>query len=130
MKLPAVAIAAAFAGGILLGLSHRVSTHAGEPITIPSAVRVCAVLLVAGLLFAWRDFVWCGGGTSLLCWLALGILAACLAQQPLPPEHIVNRLAAQQVPLRTPLRWHGVLRSEPTRLPWDYGLDVELTGVE
>ena len=32
-------------------------------------------------------------------------------------------------PLKTPLRWHGHLRDEPTRLPWGYGYEIELSGV-
>ncbi|MGB8476242.1 MAG: DNA internalization-related competence protein ComEC/Rec2 [Candidatus Acidiferrum sp.] len=32
--------------------------------------------------------------------------------------------------LKTPLRWHGRLRDEPARLPWGYGYEIELTGVE
>ena len=32
--------------------------------------------------------------------------------------------------LKSPLRWHGRLRSEPARLPWGYGIDIDLTGVD
>ena len=32
--------------------------------------------------------------------------------------------------LQSPLPWHGRLRDEVTRLPWGYGLEIELTGVE
>ena len=35
-----------------------------------------------------------------------------------------------RVDLKTPLRWHGRLRDEPARLPWGYGYEIELTGVE
>jgi len=34
------------------------------------------------------------------------------------------------VELSTPLRWHGTLRSEPAKLPWGYGIDVDLSGVD
>ena len=36
----------------------------------------------------------------------------------------------RQLPLKTPLRWHGHLRDESTRLPWGYGYEIELSGVE
>jgi hypothetical protein len=49
MKLPAVAIAAAFACGILLGQSHFVSRHATLPF-LALAVPVVLLLLIAGLL--------------------------------------------------------------------------------
>jgi competence protein ComEC len=58
------------------------------------------------------------------------ILASCAAEQPLPAEHVLTRFAAQEIPQKTPLRWHGMLRDEPSRLPWGYGLDLELSGVE
>lgn len=62
--------------------------------------------------------------------MALGLLGVCLTRQPLPPEHILSRLAAEQVPLRTPLRWQGTLRSEPDRLPWGHGMEISLNSVE
>src|SRR5437879_11625157 len=39
-------------------------------------------------------------------------------------------LADGRLPLKTPLRWHGRLRDEPTRLPWGFGLEVDLVGVD
>jgi hypothetical protein len=35
-----------------------------------------------------------------------------------------------RLPLKTPLQWHGHLRDEPTRLPWGYGYEIELSGAE
>src|SRR5260370_7069977 len=32
--------------------------------------------------------------------------------------------------LDTPLRWRGMLRDEPTKLPWGYGLEIELASVD
>ena len=128
--MPAVVIAAAFASGILLGLSHVVAPHAVmHPFLVKVVAAVCGLLALSFFL-AWRGFLGLAASTSLLCWIGLGMLAACLSQQPLPAEHILSRLAAKQVPLRTPLRWHGVLRSEPARLPWGYSLDMNLASVE
>lgn len=130
MKILAVAIAAAFSGGILLGQSHAVVTHTAlHPLFVATGAIVCGLLLL-GFLLSWRNLLWLATGASLFGWIGLGILAACLTRQPLPSEHILSRLAAQQVPLRTPLRWHGVLRGEPSRLPWGYSLDMNLSSVE
>ena len=52
------------------------------------------------------------------------------SEGPLPTEHVLSRIAAQEIPLRTPLRWHGTLRDEPSRLPWGYGLELNLSGVD
>ena len=32
--------------------------------------------------------------------------------------------------MHTPLRWHGTLRDEATKLPWGFGLEIELGGVD
>ncbi len=32
--------------------------------------------------------------------------------------------------MRTPLRWRGTLRDEPAKLPWGFGLEIELAGVD
>jgi len=130
MKLPAVAIAAAFAGGILLGRSHFLFPWAASnPFPALNVLIVC-ILLAAGFFLALRNFVWPVAIASLGAWIGLGMLAACLAIQPLPPEHILTRLTARQIPQKAPLRWHGTLRNEPAGLPWGYGLELNLTGVE
>ena len=130
MKLPAVAIAAAFAGGILLGHWHLFSSRAVVYPFPLLAVAIICLLLVLSLVLTWRGFLWPAATASLAVWIGLGILAACLAAQPLPHEHVLSRLAAQQIPQKTPLRWHGILRSEPSRLPWGYGLEMSLAGVD
>src|ERR1700739_1007236 len=117
MKLPAVAIAVAFACGILLGQSHFFSSRAGLPVFLLIIGTAVCVLLVLGLALSWRNHLWSAASAALVTWISLGLLAACLAEQPLPPEHILTRFAAQQISQRTPLRWHGILRSEPARLP-------------
>ena len=125
MRIPAVAIAAAFAGGILLGrelhLSHRV---------LEFSFLLIIFLLIVTLLFAWRDKVWAAAIFSLAGWVCLGAAAMVSALQPLPAEHILNRLAAGQIELKTPLRWFGHLRNEPAQLPWGVGLEMDLSGVQ
>jgi hypothetical protein len=81
-------------------------------------VAVVLLLLIAGLFLAWRDLIWGASGVSLAAWLLLAAFAACIANQPLLREHILSRLAEREIPARTPLPWHGILRSEPSRLPW------------
>jgi len=131
MKVPAVAIAVAFAGGILLGLSHAFSSRwAPNPSPTLLIAATVFVLLVLGFALAWREFVWSSAIVSFAAWVGLGIVAGGLAARPLPPDHILTRFAAHEIPQRTPLRWHGILRSEPSRLPWGYGLEMSLTGVE
>ena len=107
MKLPAVAIAAAFAGGILLGLSHfLLPWAASNPFPALNVLIVC-ILLAAGFVLALRNFVCPAAIASLGAWTALGMLAACLAIQPLPPEHPPGpgRVPGERAARRTTGRW-------------------------
>jgi len=130
MKIPAVAIAAAFGGGILLG---RVGSFPSFLVTrgvLAGGFAFIFLLLVSSLLLAARGRVRLAALVSLTSWCGLGALGVGIASRPLPAEHVLARLAAGQIELKTPLRWHGTLRDEPSRLPWGYGLDLELSGVD
>jgi competence protein ComEC len=130
MKIPTVAIAAAFAAGIVLGCLPGNAPHASRLPLLAVILATNGVLLCFALVMTWRNRLWLAASASLLCWVGLGFGDECLSRQPLPQEHILSRLAAQQVPLRTPLRWNGTLRGEPSRLPWGYGLEVSLESVD
>jgi hypothetical protein len=65
-----------------------------------------------------------------LAWLALGVLGSCIAEPPGAANHVLSRVETGQLDLETPLRWHGRLRDEPAKLPWGYGYEVSLCGVE
>jgi len=130
MRLPAVALAVAFADGILLGRQIPLGFLISQPLTLTLFLGIIFLLLLAALLFAWRGRLGPAIPLSLLCWTGLGELALTIASQPLPPEHILNRIAADQLDLKTPLRWYGHLRSDPARLPWGYGVELELAYVE
>jgi competence protein ComEC len=67
---------------------------------------------------------------SLLCWIFLGCLGACVAEQPRSADHILSLEEQGRIRLGTPLRWHGHLRDEPARLPWGNGYEIELSGIE
>jgi competence protein ComEC len=130
MKLPAAAIAAAFVCGIVAGLYPPVANQAIAPVFLARGFAVAGCLIIAGILLVRLDRVGLGAAASLLSWILLGVLSAGIAQQPLPPDHILALLDAGRIRLHSPLRWHGRLRDEPARLPWGYGYEIELTGVE
>ena len=125
MRIPAVAIAVAFAGGILLGRG----LHPAHGVLGISFLSIL-FLLIAGLLFAWRSKLWPAAISSLMGWVYLGSVAMVVASRPLPAEQVLSRIAAGQIELKTPLRWYGHLRGEPARLPWGVGLEMELSGVK
>jgi hypothetical protein len=89
-----------------------------------------AAALCLALALMLRDRLVPAGVLSLGCGVALSVVAACVAQRPLPADHVLRRIAAGTVELSTPLRWHSTLRSEPAKLPWGYGIDVDLSGVD
>ena len=130
MKLPAVAIAAAFAGGIALGLCVPVARLATSRAWLAAVFAIAVVSLLAALLFTHRNKLVLAGLLSLSAWLALGSLAALIAEQPLAANHIIHLVESERIDLHAPLRWHAVLRDEPARLPWGVGLEANLTGVD
>src|SRR5713101_735159 len=116
MRLPGVAITAIFTCGIAFGLHPAVGHHVSSLTRLWFSVSLAVVLISAGFIFAKLGRLFPAAAASLLSWIVLGFLGACMAQE---------RLA-----LETPLRWHGRLRDEPKRLPWGYGYEIELSGVE
>ncbi|HEY2546998.1 MAG TPA: DUF4131 domain-containing protein, partial [Candidatus Acidoferrum sp.] len=130
MKLPAVAIAAVFACGAVFGqagwFAQRVSSHV---FLVIGFVLVC-VLVCTGIFLVKVGRLLPAAISSALSWLILGVLGAGIANQPRPADYILSLVDAGRLDLKTPLRWHGRLRDEPARLPWGYGYEVDLTGVE
>ncbi|HWY05985.1 MAG TPA: DNA internalization-related competence protein ComEC/Rec2 [Candidatus Acidoferrales bacterium] len=125
MRIPAVALAVAFSGGILLGRELHL-THGVLGISFLGIF----FLLIAALVFARRDALWSAAILCLFGWVGLGAIGMVVASRPLPAKHVLSRIAAGQIELKTPLRWYGHLRSDPARLPWSVGLEMELSGVE
>lgn len=67
---------------------------------------------------------------SLLGWVLLGFLGVCIAEQSRAANQLISLVEQGLLPLKTPLRWRGHLRAEPTRLPLGYGYEIEISGVE
>ena len=130
MRLPAVAIAAAFACGILLGLYPAVARNAASLHLLSFSFLTIVVLILAGLFLVRLGRLFLAVIASLLSWVLLGFLGICIAQQPWNSDHVISLIEQGRLPLKTPLRWHGHLRDEPTRLPWGYGYEIEISGVE
>src|SRR5260370_30388250 len=130
MKLPAVAIAAAFASGIALGLHPVVARNASSHILLSSFFILIAVLVLVGIILVRAGRLFPATVASFLGWVLLGFLAVCIAEQPRDADHVVSLLEQGRLRLKVPLRWIGNLRDEPTRLPWGYGYEIGLSGVE
>jgi len=130
VKLPALTIAAAFAGGIVLGLRPVFSHTVGQRSVIVLCFAAAAILVIVGILLSSRERLVSGVTASLLSWVILGALSARITDQPRPADHILSLAESGRVQWKTPLRWHGRLRDEPARLPWGYGYEIDLSSVE
>src|ERR1700722_15221815 len=124
MRIPAVAIAAAFSGGILLGRE----LHLASGVLGISFLGIFC-LLISGLLFAWHDRLGAAAILSLLGWIGLGAAGMVVASRPLPAEHVLSRIAAGEIELKTPPGGGGDLGGG-AGLAWGVGLEMELSGVE
>jgi competence protein ComEC len=130
MKLPAVAIAAAFASGIATGLSAWVARHASSHSFVLLLFAGAATSLIAGCLLIISESSRSAAAAAVMCWALLGVTGACLAQQPRSPQHVLSLADSGKINLRSPLRFYGRLRDEPENLAWGTGYDVELSAVE
>ena len=130
MKLPAVAIATAFASGAAIGLWPAVANRASSRGFV-FGEAAAALLLIAGAIFLLsREYLRGATTFSLAAWLVVGFLASSSAQEPKPKNYILNVIESDQLDLLTPLRWHGTLRDEPAALPWGISYEIELTSVD
>lgn len=121
MKLPAVAMAAAFLCGIALGLCPWFAQRAASRSLLIAGFAIAGVLVFSGILLCIRGLLPLAAASSVLAWISLGVVGACLAEQPLPNAHVNRLIDAHRIDLHTPLRWHGNLRDEPAKLPWGAG---------
>jgi hypothetical protein len=109
MRLPAVTIAAAFACGIVLGLQPAAVHHASSATFLLSSFSLTALFVFVGIPLARFNRLFPALAASLLSWVLLGFLGACIAEQSLSADH---------------------LRDEPAPIPWGTGYGIELSGVE
>jgi competence protein ComEC len=130
MRLPAVAIAAVFGCGAVLGQAPWFTQHASSHIYLVAGFAAAGVLFCAGIVLARLGRLVAAASASALSWIILGVLGSGLASQPRPADYVLSLVEAGHLDLKTPLRWQGHLRDEPARLSWGYGYEIELTGVE
>lgn len=130
MKLPAVAITAAFAGGVVLGLCPPLVRLATSRIWLAAVFLAAASFIAIGIYLLRRARVPEAALVSLCVWVLLGTLGVWIVNQPLPSAHVVNLVESGRLDLHTPLRWRGRLHDELSQLPWGLGVEIQLTGVD
>ena len=122
MKLPALALALAFACGIAINPLLRNHLHV---LLIAAVASILAGLLI--LLFSKRIFA--PALLSLVAWFALGGLASQFERLDVPRNDVAHLLAAGKIDASEPLRWRGVLREDPEHLPWGLRYTIDLGDV-
>ena len=122
MKLPALWIAAGFAGGIAFA-SHR-------PLEPRVWLLAVAASIIAGAIFSRCSRLAAAWSLALVAWFALGGLAIGLEDASLPANHISRLIASGKLDLNEPLRWRGRLREDPLSLPWGRRYEIDLEKIE
>jgi hypothetical protein len=102
MRLPAVAIVAAFACGILLGLHPAVVRNTASVFLLTSSFATITVLVLTGIFFVRIGHLFLAAAVSLFSWILLGFLGVCIAEQPREANHVVSLLEQGRLPLKTP----------------------------
>ena len=130
MKLPAVCLAAAFAGGIALGLFSPLQQLATNELAAFAAIALAVILLLVAAALLRSNRTTPAGAFSLGAWTCLGMLAAWFASQPLSKDHVLSLLSGGRIDLSSPLRWHATLGDEPGLQPWGTSYELTLESVE
>ncbi|HEV2288471.1 MAG TPA: DNA internalization-related competence protein ComEC/Rec2 [Candidatus Acidoferrales bacterium] len=122
MKLPALALALAFACGI--------AVEPFLPIHLHIWLIAAALSILTGLIFHF-----CSRWTftpvlfALAAWFALGGFALRLARLDVSPNDVAHLIASHKIDASEPLRWQGTLREDPEKLPWGLRYTIDLSNV-
>jgi competence protein ComEC len=126
MKLPALLIAMFVAAGVLA--ATPIAAHVTHSLDLSLGIALCSLLAGFGLLKLGRvDLAWTAG---LLAWFFLAAAAAQIERAAIPANEVTNLAGRGQVDLDEPLRWRGILRQDPLRLPWGIRYDIDLEQVQ
>ena len=90
MKLPAVAIAAAFAVGIAIGLHPAIAAHANSRELLVGLFIFATLTLIAAAILVLRSWLLPAGFVAMACWVSLGAVGMLLSEQPAPPSYVIS----------------------------------------
>ncbi len=133
MKAPTLSIFVAFAAGILAATLRFSSSpfHA----VIHGEYRAGWVAAISAAAFAAALALWIARSerwafsVAMIGWACAGALAF-VAEQEFQSADLASTMIEQgRIDVSEPLRWQGVLREDPERLPWGMRFEVELESV-
>jgi hypothetical protein len=126
MKLPALLIAVFVAAGVLA--ASPIAVHTRHSLDV--SLGVALFCIIAGFAFTGLrrpNLVWVA---SLLAWFSLAAAAAQIEHVAVPANQITSLVGSGRLELDAPLRWRGILRADPLRLPWGFRYDLDLDEVQ
>ena len=125
MKLPALPIAVFVAAGVLAASPIAVQTR--HSLDVSLGIALCCIVAGFGFVKLRRaNLAWTAG---LLAWLFLSAAAAQIERMAVPANQVANLAGSGQLDLAEPLRWRGILRADPLRMPWGIRYDIDLEHV-
>src|SRR5690348_17172799 len=122
MKLPALLIALFVAAGALA--ASPIAVYGKHSLGVSLGLAVCCIL--AGFAFGILRRTKLAWAAGLLAWFFVAAAAAQAERVAIPANQVTALAAASQLDLEQPLRWRGILRAEPLRLPWGIRYDIDL----
>ncbi|HEV2616165.1 MAG TPA: DNA internalization-related competence protein ComEC/Rec2 [Candidatus Acidoferrales bacterium] len=123
MKLPALWLGLAFASGIAAG------EFPGASPALWITAAIISILAGLFLVFLWKKIA-VAGIFALAAWFALGGLATQLEQRDIAPDDVARLVDSGKIDTSQALRWRGILREDPERLPWGARYTIDLASVE
>lgn len=122
MKIPALWIAAAFAGGILLARQAHV------PIAV--CVVITLIAISSATLMLWRKYTMIAWTFALIAWVATGATATSVERGRVTENSVATLIATGKLDTSSPLRWRGRLHGDPAERPWGREYLIDLDQVE
>jgi competence protein ComEC len=126
MKLPALLIAIFVAAGVLA--ASPIAAHLTHGLGL--SLGIALSLILAGIVLLKLRQARLAWSASLLAWFFLAAAAAQIERIAVLPNQVTKLAAAGQLALDEPLRWRGILRADPLRLPWGVRYDIDLEQVQ
>ena len=126
MKFPALLIAGFVAAGVLA--ASPIAVHTRHSLDL--SLGVALFCIVAGFVFTGLRRTNLAWAASLLAWFSLAASAAQIEWMAVPANQVTILAGDGRLELGEPLRWRGILRADPLRLPWGFRYDVDLEQVQ
>src|SRR5260370_4365932 len=99
-------MAGAFFCGIALGLSPPVAQHATSRFFLVAGFFTAGSFVFAGILLTTICPLVLSAAASVFAWMLLGLVRACVPEQPVPHHRILHLVSACRAELQSPLTSH------------------------